>query len=346
MRDPGSPLNDSNLHHQYGAYLVFQFLAREYGHDVVRTAWDNAAQYGSLEAVQRAIPGGFEEAWPEFAACLWNEPPVDCFAAWDDLYEHPGTWVLPREVTLDGDPTASFSVTGNVEHTAISYSQFVFNDPDVRSVTFDNTLAGLPHAAVQALVKVGGQWQGPLDWTDEAKPAYCRDNPAQNIEELVIIVSNNDWETKGTLSPAKQPALIAGNACGASVELSWTFDTGVDIAVFPGPAADMSEVFAQQSLPGYAANTGTECTSTFYPDPDVQPDRSTAIDAVMSDSHYIAIWYYDVCHYYGWDEDQYIVPFTLTIRYPDGSEDELTGQMVGFDDFRIFGPFNFGPPSP
>jgi hypothetical protein len=211
MAEPGKPLETANDKHEYGAYIFFLYLTKFYdSNQIVRTIWNNTAQYGSLKAVEQALPGGFEERWAPFAACLWNKAPSDCFAKWDGVQQAAADAVAPEEFGMGAATISrSLELTANVEHMATSYRRFVFTDDRVHSVVFNNTLAGVPHAAVQALAKINGQWHGPLDWTGRATNVFCRDIAAQHIEELVIIISNSDWETKGKLQPASPPTLTA-----------------------------------------------------------------------------------------------------------------------------------------
>ena len=235
--NPGKPLETANDRHEYGAYLFFLYLTKFYGTEqIVRTIWDNAAQYESLEAVEQALPGGFEERWAPFAACLWNKPPSDCFAQWDGLQRSAESFVAPKSVELDGQASRSLDVGADVEYLAVSYSRFAFSDDEIHSVVLDNTLAGFPHAAVQALVKIGGQWQGPLDWTNRATASFCRDVAEQHIEELVLIISNDDWKNEGELLVTPPPTLT-GSTSGctefvgsASAVVNWdtlVFTVGV-----------------------------------------------------------------------------------------------------------------------
>lgn len=45
---------------------------------------------------------------------------------------------------------------------------------------------------VQALRKIGGKWQTPEDWTNDAFKTWCLDNQDERLEELLLIVSNSE----------------------------------------------------------------------------------------------------------------------------------------------------------
>jgi hypothetical protein len=216
LSEPETPLDTRNDRHEYGAYLFFYYLTEKFGSPVVRSIWDNVASNNSLEAIDKAIDGGFDERWPEFAVNNWNRPPVDDYKTWDQLdagaatvfRRGDGTLLVP----LDGAPSRKFEVESDPKHLAAFYHDFKFNDDSVQSVVFNNTLAGYPHAAVQALVKIGGEWKAPRDWTGSATTTFCRDIDGQHIEELVIIISNSDWENKGILQPPEPLSFTASTA--------------------------------------------------------------------------------------------------------------------------------------
>ncbi len=213
------PLDQVNDWHEYGAYLFPFYLARMKGQpEIVRTIWENfETTANSLEAVNDALLehllGGFEDVWPEVALYDWNRPPVDDYEKLDQLAEGAHTVDAdPVAVILGGASSHEYEVWTKVTYLAARYHHFQFSDDHVHSVVFDNTVAGYPHAAVQALVKIGGEWRDPQDWTLDPRKFFCRDIASQHIEELVIIVSYSNWEDEDEIQPAEQPKLTAKSA--------------------------------------------------------------------------------------------------------------------------------------
>ncbi len=351
MGAPGLPLETADDAHEYGAYLFFQYLTKFYDSEqIVRTIWNKAAQYGSLQAINEAIPGGFEERWPAFAACLWNAPPSDCFAQWDGLTQTLADSITAEDVDMGAATlNRSLELTVSVEHMAANYRRFTFTDDRIKGVTFKNTLVGASHAAVQALAKVDGQWQGPLDWTDREVSSFCRDSSGHLVEELVLIFSNSDWAAKSNLVPSEPPVLTVSTGC-ASVTLTWdqtVADVGVDVWVLPEAASNLDEVRAQQGQPGFDCGGG--CGLGWYGasgECDTPPvvEWSEAIEGVTADAQYIAVYYWGYCVR---DPNNYpdppaTVPITITIQYPDGRVETETADLAG-SLFALFGPYDFGP---
>ena len=208
--------------HWYGAYLLPFYLAWMKGQpEIVRTIWEKfEITANSLEAVNDALLehllGGFEEVWPKVVLYDWNRPPVDDYEKLDHLTKGAKTADGGTvAVTLGGASSQDFDVSADVSYLAALYHHFVFSDDSVHSVVFDNTVAGYPHAEVQALVKIGGEWKEPEDWTHDEKKTFCRDIDSQRVEELVIIISNSDWQEKDAITPAEHPKLTAKSAgCG------------------------------------------------------------------------------------------------------------------------------------
>jgi hypothetical protein len=90
---------------------------------------------------------------------------------------------------------------------ASAYYEYVFQD-SVRDVTFDNTLAGVPGAHVWAIKNVNNEWKQPEDWTTQTKPTFCREIPAQDVDQIILVVSNTSMTQP--LKVAEPPRVIAG----------------------------------------------------------------------------------------------------------------------------------------
>lgn len=260
-------LDTKNDKHEYGAYLFPLYLVRKYNQPaIVRKMWDNTTRLDGLEAVNAAIPGGFAERWPEFALYAWNGPlaPYNGFQQWDQLASRPWAWTeppskAPTAVALGSKPDMRLPLTSEVEHLAIEYYHMTFPDSNARTVTFyngfdfklteqsfrtgnfeANTLMWEPVEAearrggnIQAFVKIGGQWQYQ-DWTNQPFKSFCRDQRAERLEELVVIVSNSEHDPNHLLQASGLPSTLTASNIGCwrySGNASYKGDVQIDFVI-------------------------------------------------------------------------------------------------------------------
>jgi hypothetical protein len=207
-------LTEDKFMQRYRSWIYFHFLEIETGsHDVVRKIWEAASADGlQLEgAIDQLYP--FEKYFPKFAEYEWNQPPVDWFALDDqiletaELYKHQ-----PEDVALQGSAQSrKFETNGDVKWLQAHFFDFKFTDPGVRSGKFFNKVEDIQHSHVTALLKVNGDWK-EQDWSDKKDFSFCRDKSSQNYEEVVIIISNDDWQREfQSLDPEEQPYLQASS---------------------------------------------------------------------------------------------------------------------------------------
>jgi len=209
----------------YDAYIFPFYLSHKFSPLLIKTIWDNTLQYGNLEAVDKAIPGGFLERWPDFAVYLWNRAPFNDFSLWDKISEVAfGLGLTPRAtgeystdvvipVNLSGAKDAQYVMPADVKYLASNYYHFTFPDAAARSIEFLNPyISGVnPDGKVQALIKTEGQNWVREDWTASPFKTFCRDKKSERLEELVIILSNSDWEAGPPLDPVRDAKLVATN---------------------------------------------------------------------------------------------------------------------------------------
>jgi hypothetical protein len=185
--------------HVYASWLYFLFATMEAGDAIVTRVWERAAAAGvqSEEAINEVFP--FDDHFADFALRNWNQDPVT--PQYKDVVPAPFPGGLqprivnrePTVMTGDGDSR----LLETVSSLASLYYVHEFGDA-VRKVTFDNALAGVAHAHVWAIKKIGDSWAKPEDWTKNAKMEFCRDAAGQDLTELVLIFSYTGTESDGT----------------------------------------------------------------------------------------------------------------------------------------------------
>ncbi len=223
--------------HIYSTYLLPFYVYRKTGSAAfVKVAWEACAGMDAVGAVDLALAGGWEDAWPELSLHNWNTNPVDDYRKWDGLSESPVKVDLPTVVGLGGAADKEFTIPFDLPKLSTTYEHFKFSDPEARSVRFWNgatfdlkesagpfftpvwdpkpaTAAAKEGIRVQALVKIKGAWQAPVDWTNDPSISFCRDVANERIEELVLIISNSQFLDAGKRAkpPGQDPRLYVSN---------------------------------------------------------------------------------------------------------------------------------------
>jgi hypothetical protein len=206
--------------HIYGAYIFPFYLTHRYTPDLIRRMWEAMETTKSaLEAVNSVIPGGFKQQWPEFARYNWNRVPQKDYREWDaverGVYAPAMRVPAPLEDLTFGWDDYDVRVPTDIAPLAAAYYHWVFPVEEVRSVVFYNPFreSSDPAVRVQALVKIGGAWEEVKDWTSTVRTeSFCRDARAGRVEELVIILTNSNWQDPEHVLKAYQPMrLVATN---------------------------------------------------------------------------------------------------------------------------------------
>jgi hypothetical protein len=186
--DPGTSLTSEGNDWSYRAWLYFQFAAMQRGDAIVASIWADAGKAGAqgAQAVDDVFP--FADHFADFAVRNWNQEPVP------NRYKSAPDATFPELQPSIRKDTPALKAGDKIDldvalpHLASAYFSFGF-DPGVRKITFDNTLAGLDGAHVWAMKQIDGTWHEPEDWTADGTKKFCRDNAAENLSKLVIIVS-------------------------------------------------------------------------------------------------------------------------------------------------------------
>ena len=212
LQDPTFSLDFADDDREYGAYLWFFFLTRGTSSGTppyVRQIWNAAATLDGPSAINTAIQsiGGFERQWPEFALYNWNRmedggEPYRYYHTWDKL-KHKVKEKGPIKVTLNGQSSAVETMSHFLPYLSADYFHYDFDsDKKIRRIDFLNPVYStgvIPGAKVQAIVKIRGQgWKPAEDWTALATKRFCRDRPSEDVEQLVIVISNSQY-TRGTI---------------------------------------------------------------------------------------------------------------------------------------------------
>jgi hypothetical protein len=196
--------NNSN---SYASWLYFLYASMEAGDAVVTDIWKTAAADGEqgAKAVDKIFP--FADHFAGYALRDWNADPVKpLYKSVDATF--PGDFaprITNSVTTLYGGEEDSLEV--NLPPLASSYYRYDFAATTL-DVTFQNTLAGNEDARVWAIKQIDGVWKAPEDWTNLESKKFCRNIDAENISQLVLVVSNKNMTAD--LTAEEQPKLVAG----------------------------------------------------------------------------------------------------------------------------------------
>lgn len=195
---------------------------------VLRT-WAALASHNSLGAVNESVSdiGGLMEQWPKFALYNWNRvvrsstispgpPPTTrlsggpylFYGQWDGLRHNAreSTTAVPasgqqppKKIVLEGTTFKGYPLAHKINYLGAKYWHFDFqDDPNIRRVRVTHPYfdGSEPTAKVQVIVRLRNQaWSQAqtYDWTGYERKTLCRDIPAEDFAELVVVISDSEY---------------------------------------------------------------------------------------------------------------------------------------------------------
>jgi hypothetical protein len=200
---------------RYRAWLYFMFASMETDDGIVTRIWEEAAKNGvqNEKAVDAIFP--FDEHFDDFSVWNWNDKPplVKTYRDAKGDANFPGHLRLqprgPGRVHTFMSSPLKDEIELGLDGLSANYIEYTFDD-SVRTIVFDSKLFGQANMHVWALVKVGLTWKDPQDWTGERRKEFCRDDPTENVTELVLIFSYTS--TTQSIVPSKP--IVEGQAQG------------------------------------------------------------------------------------------------------------------------------------
>lgn len=236
---PGATCNS------YEAWVFALYLDRTHGPEVIRRSWELMAQYPAWRAVNAAIPGGLQRAWPDFARHGWNQPPYTTYEEWDAFLakplspgydtktyyaavddqrerfpdqenpvalEHREIAMLPtpihRELELDGKLRDKIEVRDEVSNPlSRNYLRYSLSDKRVRYLRITHPYKSGGPVSIQAMRKKPDSTWVTEDWTTKSEVTICRNEPEEDLTELVLVTANATPDGK----PLERIAYVPGS---------------------------------------------------------------------------------------------------------------------------------------
>ncbi|HST43408.1 MAG TPA: hypothetical protein VLK58_28035 [Conexibacter sp.] len=190
----------------YATWVFPRYLTEKFGSGVIRRIEQAKARFGDSVHVDKAIPGGLKARFPEFGLYAWNSAPLPSglgpsFLAWDRIDHAP-----PARTTalkLGGARHASAPAPArSMLILSREYRRITLPDASVRQVTFVNPAASQPNFHVRALVRRGdGSWRAE-NWDGRATVEFCREDPAEDVREIVLEYANSTLDNKRRITAA------------------------------------------------------------------------------------------------------------------------------------------------
>jgi hypothetical protein len=220
MTTPDFPMNFFG----YATWVFPYYVTQLHGPQVIREIEEAREKYPNDTHVDKAIPGGFRQRFPEFALYAYNQAPVpgvpgiaSTFRQWDRIPDVPKS-VPAMNLTLGDQPVAMQTL----RILTREYRRIVVADPRVRKVEFRNPTATNADLHVRALVKrADGRWTSE-NWDGRTTVDFCRDRPSEDVREIILAYSNSSYDNKlvpSTRFHTKDSCSLQYRVVGGSVNL-------------------------------------------------------------------------------------------------------------------------------
>lgn len=190
-----------STHRDYGSYLFFQYLSKAASPALVKAIVEGIELHPSaLEAIDATWK--LRDKWIDFSRALLNDemvtPLKPSFDTWDALKD---VTTLRFEATVQNVTHARQNFEPAINNLATKYYRVHFPDVSARSLLFRNGFFSAYKQGkaikIHALYKnSAGVWQDE-DWTPYEQVGLCRDRLAMRTDDLIIIVSNGEWQSGG-----------------------------------------------------------------------------------------------------------------------------------------------------
>ncbi len=214
------PLVLADGKHEYGAYLWPFYLSHytgSYRPELIAEIFATTEISGTgnlYQVINDRIAGGWEMRWPDFAMHNLNLAPKNFYEQWDRFPYRWGSWsntVYTSTLSQGEDPYfvrwLTFS-SFQIGDLGIFYKGIKVGD-DVRLLAIANPFVGVPFMRLQAMIQRPGQdWQGPEDWSARKWTVLCQDDPAEKVEQIILMVSNSNWQRLTAYEEAPSPMRV------------------------------------------------------------------------------------------------------------------------------------------
>jgi hypothetical protein len=292
----------------YRDWNLFLFLTKDSGSTApIANTFQAAAAAHSVDALNQGLGGDFAGRWKDFSLELLNRGDRDGFQQWDGITERlpmgsaVGFGDQRLSLSLNGFPTrelplpqannanpSSYDPNLGVRGRAMSYTSFDLPDANVRKLTFKG-YGYRPQEGVNSNTKItawfktaNGQYH-EQNWSAGADKTFCRDDPDENITELVLFYTNGNRgtyfepgptverpvyqqgkvELKDACDPVPYDVTFSGSsrrAGGGVIDATTQFDGTLRLDLYDGPGSGFSDAWeivdGSLNVSGYSGTHG------------------------------------------------------------------------------------------
>jgi len=201
----------------YASYVFpfyLQLMGKQAAMPKIWRAFATLDQRGGIDAGLKTVGSSLDKEFPKFAVRNRNADAVDDYLAKDGLNER---FVIHDLGVADFSGGQSFyqkDITTGMKYLSTKYTRIDVHRT-VGTLTFDNPLVDIPWAGVWAMEEIDGVWKAPVDWTRLRTKTYCRSIPAEKLNELVLVFTNNEWkDTTRIVDPTPSAPVIRAYPAG------------------------------------------------------------------------------------------------------------------------------------
>lgn len=227
-----------------GAYLFPLYLQLNRDSLVLPAMWMQFERKDPLDGIDAAlntVRKKLEDVFPEFAVANWNRRVAGDYWSRDRL-AHSAATADSIAVTIPANGHYEEKLHLDMPYLSAMNYYFQF-DATVKTVTFENTVAPVTHARVWGIEKIKGTWQKPDDWSDLEGKTWCRSAQGEEIEELVLVFSNVQWQNPNlTVDPGPNPPLLSAYASGCD---GWIGQDSITVRMGDANATILETVVAK-----------------------------------------------------------------------------------------------------
>ncbi len=200
----------------YESWPFMLWMEKTLGAQTIRKTYEQFEKQPGMLAVDAAI-GGLRKHALDFARHAWNQKPLDpSFVAWDRFPVTPKVdhhEIVQSHLFLAGQHERTANVPVDISAHARDYRSFTITDDKLRQVTFRNPLAKDPDARVGAILTLRGGATRFEDWSGKETVRMCRDQPDQDVADIVIVYAASDPRLEGAKRMTGNPELALKDEC-------------------------------------------------------------------------------------------------------------------------------------